>query len=117
MCRVNPVKHDDGIIITNVTEIRKEWNRYYQKLYTEPRENDQDDFAKDITYLSNVLGGPPISIESTGGPITVKDTVKQIYNMKVKKASRWEISLSVEHLKHCGTTTLASITWLMNEMI
>ena len=49
-------------MITNVTDIRKEWNKYYQKLYTEPRVNDQDEFAKDInSYLSNVLGGPPIS--------------------------------------------------------
>ena len=89
--RVNPVKNDDGIMITNVTDIRKEWNKYYQKLYTEPRVNDQDEFAKDIdSYLSNVLGGPPLSTELTGGPITVKDTVKQISKMKVKKAPGWD---------------------------
>ena len=90
---------------------------YYQKLYTEPRVNDQDEFAKDIdSYLSNVFGGPPLSTELTGGPITVKDTVKQISKMKVKKAHGWD-NISAEHLKHSGTTTLASIIWLMNEMI
>ena len=62
MYRVNPVKNDDGIMITNVTDIRKEWNKYYQELYTESRVNDQDKFAKDIySYLSNVLAPPPIN--------------------------------------------------------
>ena len=46
-------------MITNVTDMRKEWNKYYQKLYTESRVNDHDKFAKDIdSYLSNVLGPP-----------------------------------------------------------
>ena len=59
---------------------------------------------------------PPLSTELTGGPITVKDTVKHISKMKVKKVPGWDI-ISVEHLKYSGTTTLASITWPMNEMI
>ena len=48
--------------------------------------------------------------------ITVKDTVKQISKMTVKKAPGWD-NISAEHIKYCGTTTLASITWLKNEII
>ena len=66
--------------------------------------------------LEYALNEPGIPNYFSGGPILASETKKQIEKMKLKKAPGWD-DVTTKHLKFCGPVTIATITWLMNDIV
>ena len=115
---VTPIKNDEGITLTNPTDIRNDWNKYYEKLYSNTNENDYDDVFK-IT-IENELKEIYANLKLTGklkdGIIKVEEVREQINKLKLKKAAGWD-DVTAEQIKYLGNIGVGTITWLMNVMV
>ena len=96
---IHPILGENGKILTDADEIRREWNDYYSELYSY-RENSDEGFATRVTSELQRLDDQVCELsELEGGPITLEETVRELKNMKNRKAPGWDMITS-EHLKH-----------------
>ena len=115
---VNPVKTDDGILLTESIDIRKEWMEYYRNLY-----DVKDNYAGDNQFKQLVENCVrEISAKQTtgtymkGGEFKCSELKKQISKMKANRAPGWD-EITAEHLKNSGTVFVGLLTWIFNEVV
>ena len=118
---VSPISNDTGKILTDPTEIQKEWNTYYQRLYSDSADDDFDDEFRDyvsaqMPRIETEMRESPTGHYLSGGPITGKDMDIIIKKLPKKKATGYDL-VSSEHVIFSGPITRSTITWLMNGMI
>ena len=118
---VSPILSEDGNIITDPLEIQKEWNTYYQTLYSEtdiePFDNDFRDYV--VSEIPNIFDKMKDESQGkylTGGPISNKDLESIIKKLPRKKATGYD-KISSEHVIYSGVLARSTLTWLMNGMI
>ena len=115
---VNPVKRDDGVLLTESIDIRKEWMEYYRNLY-----DVKEDYAGDIDFknlversVHDISGRQTVGTFMKGGEFVCSELKKQISKMKPNKAPGWD-EITAEHLKHSGTMFIGLLTWIFNEIV
>ena len=115
---VNPVKSDDGTLLTESMDIRKEWMEYYQKLY-----DVKDDYAGDKQfkqqverYICDISERQTQGTYMKGGEFKYSELKKQISRMKPNRAPGWD-EITAEHLKHGGVVFIGLLTWIFNEIV
>ena len=116
--KVQPIQNDAGLLITDVDELRNEWNAYYNRLYTWG-ENEKYDESHRVLIENEVeeYAGREINeLTMQGGPIAVQEIKREISKMKNKKAPGWD-NLTAEHLKYFGKLSTHILAWLMNLMV
>ena len=115
---VTPILNDQGVTLTDPSDIRADWNEYYKRLYsTKSDENYDDEFKCKIEKeLEDIWKHKHISKKLKGGDITVDELKKMISKLKMKKASGWD-QLTAEHLKNLGNLGFGTLTWIMNYMV
>ena len=116
--KINPIKNDHGVLLTNVEDIRNEWQNYYQKLYSKSQSSQVDtQLVADIqNELHTALTQSLIHESLEGGHVTSDEVYRLVHKMKRRKAPGWD-KITSEHLKYCGDKTLHAVTWLMNCII
>ena len=116
--RESPIQDESGEIITDITGIRNEWNRYYRSLYTSPAPNSTNvEFMNHVNETIEQLDNSDRRVaHMEGGPITADETFKEVSQMRNRKASGWDL-ITAEHLKYSGKHFLSVITWLTNGII
>ena len=117
---ITPISNEDGEIITDPTQIQKEWNKYYEKLYSECDDDYDNEFKekveREVQHIENSLKRDHLESYLTGGPITLKDTDEIIKTLPNNKAAGYDM-MSSEHLKHSGVVVKSIVTWLLNGII
>ena len=115
---VSPVKGENGQMLTDIEQIRNEWNAYYKRLYSwNGSVHDDTEFANLVNAsVECACKGPPTQCELDVGPITVTEIQKQIGKMKLRKAPGWD-NVTAEHLKNIGPLSTATLTWVINEIV
>ena len=115
---VNPVKSENGILLTEPVDIRKEWMEYYRNLY-----NVKDDYAGDPKFkeivencVREVSENHTAGQYMKGGPFLCSEVSKQISKMKSNRAPGWD-EITAEHLKHSGVVFRGLLTWIFNEIV
>ena len=116
--RLQPVQTDNGTLLTDVTEIRKEWNDYYRGLYADDASQNWDsEFKNKIqSEIDDICKLIPKDETMNGGPITLEETKCMLKKMKNRKAPGWD-NVTVESLKHSGDLCLQLLTWMLNEIV
>lgn len=115
---VSPIKDENGNLITDVDEIRCEWNNYYSKLLGDGYEYKGDnDFYNSIQQeFENLCNQTCYQQFLKGGIIKIDEIDRIISKMKMMKACGWD-EISNEHLKYAGPLVRATITWLLNRIV
>ena len=115
---VNPVKSDDGTLLTESSDIRQEWMEYYKNLY-----GVKDDYVGDPEFkllvekrISEISATPTKGTFMKGGILLCKEVRKQISKMKSNRAPGWD-EITAEHLKYSGTIFVGLLTWIYNEIV
>ena len=74
--RLPPVRTDNGTLLTDVNEIRKEWNDYYRGLYADDTSQNWDsEFKNKIqSEIDEICKLIPKDDTMNGGPITLEET-------------------------------------------
>ena len=107
---ISPILDESGNLLTDINDIRKEWNSYYAELYAF-RGNSDKEFAsfvnKKVELIYNQVSD---TAELEDGPITIEEFKREIRNLKKRKAPGWDM-ITDENLKHSGQLTLAAVTW------
>ena len=109
---------ESGVLVTDVDQIRLEWNSYYKNLYNDNKEYRGDPHFKhvveeEVTRLNNTVTR---TNELEDGCITVEELTVEISKLKNKKAPGWD-GITNEHIKHSGKLTISTLTWIMNSII
>ena len=116
---VSPIHNETGDIVTEPSEIRREWNAYYQRLYTAPVENTTTlnaGFDKYVNEQLAIYDSQNNNIdELEDGPVTTDEVKKEICKMKTRKAPGWD-RVTAENLKHGGEILISTIAWLINNI-
>ena len=113
--RINPILNDNGIMLTDVDDIRNEWNSYYRKLFNCYAGERDGAFENHVDNTLRVVA----SIELTeidfleGGMITHEEVKKQVSKMKCNKAPGWD-GITAEHIKNGGYSLYCVIAWILN---
>ena len=115
---INPIKDDYGNLITNVDDIRNEWNRYYAKLFSDDYEYKgdpqfYDSICSELDFIRSIEADSPYL---KGGVISFNEVCLLISKLKNMKACGWD-EISNEHLKYSGDLTKSAITWLLNKIV
>ena len=115
---ISPIVGSDGEILTNVDDIRSDWNLYYKDLYSSHAiKAENQNFAQHILSEVECLDNELCPLETLeDGPITIQETTNEIMKMKNRKAPGWDM-VTNEHLKNSGNLAIATITWLMNNIV
>ena len=115
---ISPIKDETGNLITDVNEIRNEWNRYYAHLFSDDYEYKGDpqfyeSICDELEFIRSIEANSPYL---KGGVITYTEVCLLISKLKNMKACGWD-EISNEHLKYSGDLTKATITWLLNKIV
>ena len=115
---INPIKDDQGNLITNVDEIRREWNRYYAQLFSDNYVYKGDpqffnDINRELEALRSIQSDSPYL---KGGVISIDEVCLLISRSKNMKACGWD-EISNEHLKYSGDLARRTITWMLNKIV
>ena len=115
---VTPIQNDEGVTLTDPSDIRTEWNRYYEQLYSCQEDSSYDENFKNLIEeeLNEILANTRLTGKLKGGDIKIDEIKKQISKMKTKKAAGWD-QLTSEHLKNLGDLGVGTLTFLMNYMV
>ena len=75
---ISPILNDSGIMLIEPDDIRREWNDYYRKLYTEEEDDHFDNGFRKVVIeeLANIDYKGKVQLD--GGPITVEETRAQL---------------------------------------
>ena len=116
--RLQPVQTDNGTLLTEVNEIRKEWNYYYRGLYADDTSQKWDsEFKNKIqSEIDDRCKLIPKDETMNDGPITLEETKCMLQKMKNRKAPGWDY-VTVESLKHSSDFCLQLLTWMLNEIV
>ena len=115
---INPIKDDHGNLITDVKEIRNEWNRYYAQLFSDNYVYKGDPLfyqgiCNELEFIRSIEADDPYL---KGGVITFDEVCVLISKLKNLKACGWD-EISNEHLKYSGDLTKSTITWMFNKIV
>ena len=114
--RITPIKNDDGVILTDVNEIREDWNNYYKNLFTDDHKGGDSEFKRHVKQTLNQLEMNATRREFlNGGPISENEIKKHVSKMKNNKAPGWD-GVTKEHVKHGGPNLYCFIAWLFNAL-
>ena len=118
---ITPIMSDEGEVLTEPVDIQKDWNNYYEKLYSEGEDEHYDDEFKDfvtgeVRNIDLELRHDKESKYLTGGPITFEDIDKIVKSMANGKAAGYD-KMTSEHLKNSGVLLKSIVTWIINGMI
>ena len=116
---INPIKDNDGKILTEPNELLIEWETYLEQLASPLDDPEFDDNFKatieeelnEMTLMSKLNDDKFLS-----EPISQDEVVTAIKTLKSGKASGWDGVVS-EHLHFCGGNTITVLTWLLNCII
>ena len=113
-----PIRDDKGNLITDVDQIRLEWNRYYAQLFSNNYvyKGDQQFFDSVICELESIRANVSDEPFLKGGVITFDEVCSLISKSKNNKACGWD-EISNEHLKYAGELTRRTITWMLNKIV
>ena len=115
---VNPIKNDQGVLLTESVDIRKEWMAYYKNLYdVKNNYSGDEEFKIQVErYVSQISSTNTVGQFMKGGKFDSGELRKQISKMKANRASGWD-EITAEHLKHGGDVFVALLTWIFNEIV
>ena len=113
-----PIKNDENRMLTNLTDIRNEWTRYYDKLFSETDNEQYDDkFKTRINEEVSQFDKYATCQEYLeGGTITIDEIKACISKLRNKKAPGWDFITS-EHLKNAGPIFTAALSWMLNTCV
>ena len=112
------IQNNEGTLLTDVNDIRNDWNQYYKELYS----NDYSDY--DQTFRQNVENEMDIVFSAgrlkedkflSGGPIKEDEVRRHINKMKNNKAAGYD-GITVEHFKYGGNALVSVTTWILNSV-
>ena len=113
----SPIINDQGQMITDVAEIRKEWNNYYQNLYTATNNVERDGFHCHVMkQLEHVDKLPNAGNTLEDGSLEKDEVTQEMSKLKNRKAPGWDM-ITAEYLKHGGDIFKSTITWTLNVII
>ena len=115
---VNPILDDSGELLTDVNDIRNEWNAYYEKLY-----NWEDPTIYDVNFSTAIEHEITSHFNSIneetylrGGRINAVEVSCEVSKMKNKKAPGHD-NITAEHLKNLGANGIHILVWIMNTIV
>ena len=115
---VHPIIDENGELLTNIDQIRDEWNGYYKELYTLDNDNmhdvEFDGMVNDV--ITDYYNTMEVDASLSGGPVTDTEVKTEINTMKNKKAPGHD-NITAEHLKNLGTNGTEVLVWIMNSII
>ena len=113
-CSVNPIRNEEGEILTDIQDIRNNWNDYYKRLLNEYDGEIDMEFKNRVEKTVNTINQADDNAEFLkGGKITDDEIKKHVMKMKSNRAPGWD-EITTEHIRYGGSAIYCMVAWLLN---